>query len=328
MAARCGQNAIVYLERDIAHEHSIRVPIRAKACRAATKGSGHRAEKTSFIAYAARRQAPSVSALKCFLRQLLWLVEIGVERTGCAPWATASSTSRPRLNQSKLRESGEMPTSLNMSLLPIKDPRLVEIISSLAPAVAGVRIIRFTWSLLEGQDSNSCEVHEIKSNSQLAAVLAQDGEILRTAGINFQTDQGNGSMIVTRDASGSLSLSINLPPNFDNNPAAKTKIVIEARQAFQSYRRSAILDSLHPLMSEFYDRREATLLRLEELNAKITIEADEHRRKLDQSYEKTKQELEATITTRVQELETEYTAKEEELSKKAAALSEREKILL
>jgi hypothetical protein len=88
-----------------------------------------------------------------------------------------------------------------------------------------------------------------------------------------------------------------------------------------------VLETLAPAVSDFYTRRGSTLIQLEALNAKITVENDRHRRDLERQSDEVRQRLEESYANRLQALEAEFRVKTEALAKREADLDERKKLL-
>lgn len=185
------------------------------------------------------------------------------------------------------------------------DEPLVAAIQQLANRIPGIRLGALEWRILGGNDLNSTPLEERGKSGLLAEILVQGGEILRWAQLQFrvpgQPDQG--SIAFSRQNSGIVDVSLNLPNVFDGNPEVKTQVAVAFHQVFHKYARSHILDQIHPLLSDFYNRREEILRRLEELQARLVSDAAAARQKIEEDVQQQYASKAAEIAKAAQDLE-------------------------
>ena len=100
------------------------------------------------------------------------------------------------------------------------------------------------------------------------------------------------------------------------------------RGAFQEYDRTSLIDkTLNPELAEFYSKREATLLRLEELSERLISRNEEYRQRLDEKLDEEKQRLLKDFSEKETVLDTAHAAKSADLDGKERALKKREEEL-
>jgi hypothetical protein len=224
-----------------------------------------------------------------------------------------------------------MPLSFRLDLLPTPDTEIVEAIRSVAGDLPpNISQLTFEWRVFDNE-SSSVPLADIASNANLNSILEQRGEVLRCCALVFrvpgQPQQAPGNLAVDRQQDGSLTVNAQFPDAWSGNPDAKTKAAIAVRMAFTRYAKSKVLEALAPTVSDFYTRRESTLIQLEALNAQITVENDRHRRELEQHLDEGRQRLDESYAARLQALEAEYRARADALAKREADLDERKKLL-
>jgi hypothetical protein len=178
-----------------------------------------------------------------------------------------------------------MPTSLSVSTLPMPDEQLVAAIHEVVGHVPDVVHSDLRWRILEGNDLNSTPIEELEQTSSLAAILRQHGEVLRWAQLLFQVrgQPDQGSISFARQDIGAVEVTLNLPDTFNSDSEVKTQVAIAFHQVFGKYARSNILDLVHPLLSDFYNRREESLTRLEELQTRMLAEFATRRREIEEA---------------------------------------------
>jgi hypothetical protein len=204
-----------------------------------------------------------------------------------------------------------MPTSLSVSTLPMRDEQLVAAMEQVADHIPGIPLGALQWRIFEGNDLNSTPIEEREKCDVLAEILRQGGEILRWAQLQFQVpgQPDQGSIAFARQDTGVVDVTLNLPDAFNGNPEVKTHVAIAFHQVFRKYARGNILDQVHPLLSEFYNRREEILVRLEELQARLLSESGVSRHEIEEA------------------LRQEYASRAEDLAKGEQDLAERRKQL-
>lgn len=187
------------------------------------------------------------------------------------------------------------------------------------------------WTLFDGE-SSAVPLSEIDRNADLKGVLDLGIEAIKSGHFSFRTAGGNqqdcfGQIEFTRQADGSVSISLRFPTVWSGNPGLKTTASVVSQQAFGPYVRARVLQHAAPEIANFYTNRESTLLRLEALNARISVENDQNRRALEASLDESRRKLEEDYRRRLEELEGEYKAKNEAVSKRESDLDERKKLL-
>jgi hypothetical protein len=211
----------------------------------------------------------------------------------------------------------------------MRDEQLVRALEQLAGFIPGARKIIFQWRVLEGNDFNSCPIGEIRANTPLKEILGREGEILRWAQLQFQGsgESDNSNLEVSRDSTGGVAVNLNLPDAFNQDQEAKTRIAVAVNDVFGKYARSNIVDNLQPMLAEFYQRRDETLARLEELQVSIFGAADEQRRKIEDALDRERDRLERAYQEKQRQLEAEHAAGAEELARRQEELETRSKAL-
>ena len=214
-----------------------------------------------------------------------------------------------------------MPTSLSVSTSPLKDGQLLAAFGQLARQIPGATNLLFHWRILEGNDFNSCPFADVETNDALSQIVGQQGEILRWAQLIFQVPEqsASNSLTVSRDASGGLSVNLNLPDAFNQNQQVKSQVAIAFHNVFGKFAR-ATADQLPPALAEFYQNRDQALLRLEEMQTKMVGASEEQRRRADEVLEADRVSLENLYQQRVQQLEAAAAAKADELARKEQTL--------
>jgi len=194
----------------------------------------------------------------------------------------------------------EMPTSLLVSTLPMPDDELVAAIRQLVERIPGIQPGALEWRVLEGNDLNSTRIEEMGKCELLADILRQSGEVLRWAQLQFQVpgQPDKGSIAFARQDTGIVNVSLNLPDAFNGEPQVKTQVAIAFYQVFRKHARSNILDEIHPLLSEFYSRREEVLVRLEELQARLLSEFAARHQEIEEAMRKEYAEGEQDLAER------------------------------
>jgi len=159
--------------------------------------------------------------------------------------------------------------------------------------------------VLEGNDINACPFPEIQTNTTLAQILCREGEILRWAQLQFQAQgqSANSNLAFTRDATGSVTVNINLPDVFNQNQEVKTQIAMAFHKVFDPYMRSRTVDHKLPVFAEFNQRREETVARLEELQAKLLCDSEAHLRRLEELLARDRDRLEKIYQQKQEQLE-------------------------
>jgi len=222
-----------------------------------------------------------------------------------------------------------MPFTLDLSLLPIPDPQIVEAIDSILDRLP-IEGASFQWRTLNNEN-NTAPRDQLRNDETFRSVMEERGEVLVQVGASFRgtnitpPNQANGSFRVDRQTDGLLTVRVELPDGWSTPTRTQAAIVI--RQALARYARSKVVDAIAPQIADFYTRRESTLVQLEALNATITVQNDQHRRALEQRTEELRQRLEEAHQERLTALETEFRLKTDELSKREAAVDERKKLL-
>lgn len=130
-----------------------------------------------------------------------------------------------------------------------------------------------------------------------------------------------GTIEVTREAAKSVT-NVSLNDKCPSGPAAALLSAIK-----RHLRAADMGGGLHQVlgreMADFYQRREAELVRLESLNQRLTEGMEEYRVKLEAQFANKTEALERSIGEKSKALEGEYIHKERELAEKASALDER-----
>jgi len=237
-----------------------------------------------------------------------------------------------------------MPLTFNLELLPLSDRHLIDALKQSAHGLP-LSTKRLQWRIFD-RDNASAPLEELEKKPELMDVLKEEGQILRWCQLSFQAspiggvqpNEMNGNMTAERLPDGSLRFAASYPDAWNNNEALRAKAAINLARALTPHAKSNALAHLAPDLADFYTRRESTLVRLEELNTKITAENDQYRRALEASHdEKTKrledtnqersQRLDEAYQNRLSALESEHRSKEEALGRKEAELDARKKLL-
>lgn len=218
-----------------------------------------------------------------------------------------------------------MSLTRNLELLPIPDRQLIDSIAMVARRLEAQFVentATLNWTLFDGE-SSAVPLSEIDRNADLKGVLDLGIEAIKSGHFSFRTAGGNqqdcfGQIEFTRQADGSVSISLRFPTVWSGNPGLKTTASVVSQQAFGPYVRARVLQHAAPEIANFYTNRESTLLRLEALNARISVENDQNRRALEASLDESRRKLEEDYRRRLEELEGEYKAKNEAVSKEKA----------
>ncbi len=79
-----------------------------------------------------------------------------------------------------------------------------------------------------------------------------------------------------------MEVTLKLPYAFNSDSEVKTQVAVAFHQVFRKYARSNIIDLVHPLLSDFYNRREDSLARLEDLQTRLLAEFATRRREIEE----------------------------------------------
>ncbi len=209
------------------------------------------------------------------------------------------------------------------------DNQLVQALEQLAGQIPDTGDATFQWRVLEGNDINTCPFPQMRNNATLEQILRHEGEILRWAQLQFQAQgqSANTNLAFTRDATGSVTVNVNLPDVFNQNQEVKTRIAMAFHNVFDPYMRSRTIDHKLPPLAEFNQRREETVTRLEELQAKLLCDSEAHLRRLEEVLERDRDRLEKIYLQKQQQRDAEYAAQAAELLQREKELEARSKAL-
>jgi hypothetical protein len=141
------------------------------------------------------------------------------------------------------------------------------------------------------------------------------------------TPKKNTQVEVIREAGSSLDkIRVNMPDDLE--PPAAAKILTAVKRHLPGHEAGASVEKiLGSELREFYARREASLLRLEELAQKLIEQNEEYRRTVDAQRAAEQQAVEKAKTEYFDKTRADYDAKEGELKKREDELAERAKAL-
>lgn len=186
------------------------------------------------------------------------------------------------------------------------------------------RVGNFNFDVIDGPDI-SVPFAQAASNPQLQYILTQSGECLRRCTLGFSIQNVGCRVGLVRGNDGRTVVSLDLPN--DLGQEWRPRLVVAFRHGLKPYLRANTLAEIHPILEEFYNRREEGLVRLEELAKKVILDADQQRRTIEADAQAARKEQDRAHQERVTLLEKQYQDKASELEQRAAELGERAKQL-
>jgi hypothetical protein len=218
-------------------------------------------------------------------------------------------------------------SNISIEILSMSDEQVLSEFEALAgilePSLANV-----SWRLFENVGAVNSPLADVRSHSEMRQVLESAGSLLAWLQVSLTIQQNVGaSFDLTRRPDGTGTISIQIPPQVDAKASLRTTIQLACKQRFFAYTRSVGFAQLSPAMGEFYDRREATLVRLESLHSKILYETDEYRRSLETQVEQRRAQMEADFDGRTRDLQAKFDERVQALTQRELALTDREKSL-
>jgi hypothetical protein len=218
-------------------------------------------------------------------------------------------------------------SSLNLDLLEISDEQVVTALESVANQAGkmfGIQSLSFRAAVFDDENATSWPLEDFRE--KLASILAEHSFMCRSIRADFQAAQnaGGGAVVVTRQPGGASTATISLTGAPDQDATIRVGLSIAFNKAFEPFHRRKIFAQMPPEVSEFYTRRESTLLRLEEIATRAAENTEAHRRKLDSLFEERRQRLEVDYVARIEVLQAEAEKRTRALNEKEKALTQRE----
>jgi len=219
---------------------------------------------------------------------------------------------------------------LQISILPISDDAALSAFEKVVPLVPGV-----TNPMVRGYFGNAGgaqhPLQNFRAQAAMAAVLAEHAEVFSSMEVSFQTTASQPpqgcNLALRRVPNGETTVTMNLTDAWNSQDDILAPMSIAFRKAFHEYSRSNVIRDISPIIDDYYQRMEATTVRLIELNGDIIRQNDEHRRKLEVSADEQKSRLQADYLARSEALQAEYAAKVGEIKLREDGLEERKKAL-
>ena len=219
--------------------------------------------------------------------------------------------------------------TLKLELLEVSDEQALTALVSIgrhieALAQGGLQRLVFECSTLDQENPASYSLSEVFSN--LAPITDQHGFFIRQLTTSFALAQGaTGIIDFRRTPPGTSTVTLTLSGGYwDSQNSVRTEMSIYFQRQFEAFHRREMFASLAPQISEFYTRRESTVLRLEEITTRAAENTEAHRKMLDEQFERKVQEVEAQLQRRLGELSAEAERATQVLSEKEKALAARE----
>jgi hypothetical protein len=208
------------------------------------------------------------------------------------------------------------------SSLKVSDAALLDALEAIRKQVRPEKDGRFQVVVAEGVQGIEGTYEEVLDHSAVKEVLAAQSQVLRQAAVfldnRFQVQ-------VTRQEPLDR-IGVSYQDNFDQ--AMVARLVAASRRWLRPYDQvEGIEKILGAELSEFYRRREAGLLRLEELAQSLIVQNEAYRRKVDDEVTAIRRRLDEEAKAEMQRLHSEYEAKDAALKGREEALDARAKAL-
>ncbi|MBS1831008.1 MAG: hypothetical protein JST93_37290 [Acidobacteria bacterium] len=213
---------------------------------------------------------------------------------------------------------------LEFQTLSVPDAEVIRAFETIAAKHEPDRTAHLKWRVLDSGPMAGCALQEARAHRELKGVLSLNAPVFRSAELELQSRQApmnTVSVMLTRGTTGD-AVFLNVPDNISDSE--KNVSALAVREAFHKYDKSQALEQIHPLLAEFYDRREATLQRLEALHTKVLEDAVADRRKLEETFEAQKTQLKREFETKDMRREGEYSEKLRILEERQTELQRRE----
>lgn len=221
-----------------------------------------------------------------------------------------------------------------LNIFKVSDEQLLETLKKITLEY-GEKVIGFTFKLAEEHNLTFTDenLENLIENENFKNILDFKETLFLNASVSFID---RTAVHIIRDKNydkANIAFNANLPPN------KLAKLFFVAYKNLKSYEIKESLDSLlSKELSEFYRKREESLLRLEQLSQKIIEQNEEYRKKIDKEsedfklslkneHDNTKTKLEEECTINKQKLENQYKEKLTDLENREALLKEKLKEL-
>ena len=226
--------------------------------------------------------------------------------------------------------------SANFKVLPIPDDKVVEGFRAIAQAMGVEESAKIQLTYWDGSHGQLLTpLAKVEENDALRQILKIGSTIFKSARLFWPTPGGEAVVkLVQQDRDYVVSFS--LPDQAEAE--LLTQFLVAVRSAFREYEPTKILETLAPEMAKFYEKRDDTVVRLEEALARMVRDNLEHRRQLDaqaeqkrnrthSEFEEEKKGFRESYKEKAGELEAVYARKDDALQLREEKLKQREQEL-
>lgn len=215
--------------------------------------------------------------------------------------------------------------NLEFTTLTILDDPLIAAFRSLCASL-GLEDAQLAVSL--GQQAKNFKLSKVNEDEQFSAVLRLGSTAIRNCTVFIPINkQENASVRVIR-GDGFDKVLVAVPDTAAASFEISAPLIIAVRKAFQPFERTGLIQrELSPALADFYEKREAGLLRLEALTQKMLEDNQTYRAQVDLELHAERKRLAAETEERKRALDAEYKAKQQELQEREAELEKRKQEL-
>ena len=169
--------------------------------------------------------------------------------------------------------------SANFKVLPIPDDKVVEGFRAIAQAMGVEESAKIQLTYWDGSHGQLLTpLAKVEENDALRQILKIGSTIFKSARLFWPTPGGEAVVKLVQQARDYV-VSFSLPDQAEAE--LLTQFLVAVRSAFREYEPTKILETLAPEMAKFYEKRDDTVVRLEEALARMVRDNLEHRRQLD-----------------------------------------------
>ena len=215
----------------------------------------------------------------------------------------------------------------NFRVLTVPDDEVVKRFQRICESLDCKDTAKLRLTIQAGGQGSSVDgaLADVLEREDVRGILEVGSTILREPQLQMLVGNKQVTLTLHRDDGfDRLQLSIHDQLQFP----VVSSVLRAVRSAFQDYDRTNLIDkTLSPELSEFYERREAALLRLEELSERLIRKNEEYRLKLDADLEAEKEILRKQLSEAEKGLKSDYQEKVAKNEEREQELEKREEEL-
>jgi hypothetical protein len=191
---------------------------------------------------------------------------------------------------------------------------------------AGLQIQSITGQLIDQMPSTPFPLEEGELDENSRAILDSEATLFFRLSVSFPASNGQVSVSVKREG-GHDTVTVNFNTN-DFSPTVAAKILAAAHKHLRAYDRTESIDKfLGDELAEFYRKREAALLKLEQITQNLINQNTEYRQRVDEEAAALREKLRAEHDSRLDAMTTDIQSKEKKLDERTEVLDQRTKDL-